>query len=183
MLMSAGPGRIAVIDTSRASSSATSPSQRRRAPLRADRRGSRCAATSSSSARRGVISKDGGIEFVDLASQQAEGFFISEEDLGGDVTDSFLLSDHLGYAVVSGSDFELARRLLVQPRARVTKTLLSGRVHPRHRGEHARGELFVADHAAGASGLRVFRRSAERRQPLSERLDTGLPPFDIVFLK
>src|SRR5262249_39223332 len=29
---------------------------------------------------------DGGIERVDLATQEAEGFFVTEEDLGGDIT-------------------------------------------------------------------------------------------------
>ena len=48
---------------------------------------------------------DGGIERVDLASETAQGFFVTEADLGGDITDFVLVSDHLGYALVAKADF------------------------------------------------------------------------------
>jgi hypothetical protein len=124
---------------------------------------------------------DGGIEFVDVESGVAEGFFITEEDLGGDITDFVLVSDRLGYAVLSKADFSNALVAFDPVERRVTKTLLSGDIFISDIEQNTRGELFAADRSFTAPGLRIFR--AADGEPLSDRLDTGLPPFDIIFLK
>jgi hypothetical protein len=124
---------------------------------------------------------DGGIELVDLANQTAEGYFISEADLGGDITDFVLVSDHLGYAVLSLADFTNALVAFDPLERRVTKTLLSGGKFIADIELDSRGELFAADRTLNASGLRIFR--AADGEALTGLLGTGLPPFDVVFLK
>lgn len=124
---------------------------------------------------------DGGIEFVDPATETAEGFFVTEEDLGGDITDFVLVSDRLGYAVLSTADFTNALVAFDPLERRVTQTLIAGGAFLSDIEINARGELFVADRTFSAAGLRIYR--AGDGTPLSGLLHTGLPPFDIVFLK
>src|SRR5262249_18580948 len=50
--------------------------------------------------------QDGGIERVDLASGQAQGYFVTEAALGGDITDFVIVSDDLGYAVISLANYD-----------------------------------------------------------------------------
>jgi hypothetical protein len=44
---------------------------------------------------------DGGIERIDLRAHRPEGYFITEDELGGDVVDFVMISDRLAYALVS----------------------------------------------------------------------------------
>jgi hypothetical protein len=123
---------------------------------------------------------DGGIERVDLTSATAQGFFVTEDELGGDVSDFVLVSDHLGYALVSKPDFTTSLEAFDPETGAVTQTLLSG-------GNLAdieiddRGQLFVADRDLSHPGIRIFLAS-DGTQLTSAPLDLGLPPFDIVFV-
>jgi len=123
---------------------------------------------------------DGGIERVDLASGTAQGFFISEAELGGDINDFVLVSEHLGYALISKSDFTTSL-VAFDPVARtVTGTLISGGNLSDIEVDD-RDELFVADRDTAKPGIRIFR--ASDGTPITNTpLDLGLPPFDIVFV-
>jgi hypothetical protein len=123
---------------------------------------------------------DGGLERVDLVSGTAQGFFITEADLGGDINDFVLVSDHLGYALVSKPDYTTTLEAFDPVERTVTQTLITG-------GNLAdielddRGELFVADRDRSTPGIRVFRGS-DGTQLTTAPLDLGLPPFSIVFV-
>jgi hypothetical protein len=52
--------------------------------------------------RYGVL--DGGLDAVDLVTLEATGFLVTEEALGGDITDVIVMAGDLGYATVSGLD-------------------------------------------------------------------------------
>jgi DNA-binding beta-propeller fold protein YncE len=123
---------------------------------------------------------DGGIERVDLLSATAEGFFVTEADLGGDITDFVLISDHLGYAILSQGDFTNALVAFDPTTRMVTQTLMSGGSLSDVEIDD-RGELFVADRNISTPGVRIFRAS-DGTEITTAPLDLGLPPFDIVFV-
>jgi hypothetical protein len=125
---------------------------------------------------------DGGLERVDLATQQAEGFFVTEADLGGDITDFVLVSDHLAYVIISRPGFTNAL-LAIDPTTRqITNTLRDVGGYTLFDIElNDRGELYLGDRTRNASGVRVFRASAG--MPLTDRpLNLILPPFELVFV-
>jgi hypothetical protein len=124
---------------------------------------------------------DGGLERVDLRTGVASGFVATETDLGGDITDFAIVSDHLAYAVVSRPGFTNALvsfdpstgRLLATHHTSSGYTLFDIELNDR-------GELYLADRSRRAPGIRVFR--ASDGAPLTTGvLDLGLPPFEIVF--
>jgi hypothetical protein len=125
---------------------------------------------------------DGGIERVDLQSQRAEGFVVTEEDLGGDITDFVLVSDHLAYAVISPPGFTNALVAFDPTTRQITNTLRQSDGFTLFDIElNDRGELYLADRALRAPGVRIFR--AADGAPLTDApLDLVLPPFEIVFL-
>src|SRR5262245_18910478 len=125
---------------------------------------------------------DGGIERVDLERQQAEGFFITEQDLGGDITDFVIMSDHLGYAIISRPSFSTALVAFDPTTRQVTATLRDVPGYTLFDVElNDRGELFLGDRTRSASGIRIFRAS-DGAELTPEPLNLILPPFEIVFI-
>lgn len=125
---------------------------------------------------------DGGIERVDLVSGRAEGFFVTEEDLGGDITDFVIVSDRLAYAVVSRPDFATALITFDPVTAAVTGTHFEASGYTLFDLElNDRGELFLADRRQQQDGIRIF-RAADGAQLTAQPLDLGLSPFEIVFI-
>jgi hypothetical protein len=125
---------------------------------------------------------DGGIERVDLTTGMAEGFFITEAALGGDLNDFVLVSDHLGYAITAGTDFSNSLVAFDPATHSVTKTLLAAGSFLSDIELNDRDELFLADRAITKPGVRIFRAS-DGSEITHAPLDLGLPPFDILFLK
>jgi len=124
---------------------------------------------------------DGGIERVDLDSQMAQGFVITEQELGGDITDFVLVSDTVGYAIVGQPGFHNALVSFDLTTRQVTGTLASANGATLFDVElNDRGELYVADRTRQHSGVRIFRVAdgAEIAGPLN----LVLPPFEVVFL-
>jgi hypothetical protein len=124
---------------------------------------------------------DGGIERVDLASGTAQGFFITEADLGGDISDFVLVSDHLGYALVSLPDFTTSMVAFDPTAGAVLRTVVAG-ASPSDIELDENGQLFMADRSVTNPGIRVFRAS-DGTELTPAPLSTGLPPFDIVFVR
>jgi len=124
---------------------------------------------------------DGGIERVDLATRTAEGFFVTEEQLGGDLNDFVLVADDLGYAVVGRSDFTNDLVAFDPSSGSVTARLLDGVEYLPDIELNDRGELFVADRTPGNSGIRIF-RARDGVELTADPLHLGLPPFEIGFL-
>jgi hypothetical protein len=126
---------------------------------------------------------DGGIERVDLATQQAEGFVITEQELGGDITDFVLISDHLAYAIV-GPPGVTNTLVAFDPTTReITHTLLTTATATLFDIElDDRGQLWVADRAARNPGVRIY-RAADGTALTTTPFDLVLPPFEIVFIR
>ncbi len=125
---------------------------------------------------------DGGIERVDLSTNTAEGFFITEAQLGGDLNDFVPVSDHLGYAIIAAPDFSNSLVAFDPTTHAVTQTVLSGSGFLSDIEGNDHGELFLADRTTTKPGIRIFRAS-DGSEITSAPLDLRLPPFDILFLK
>ena len=125
---------------------------------------------------------DGGIERIDLATQRAQGFFVTEQDLGGDVTDFAFVSDRLAYAIVNQPGFTNALVAFDPITRQITNTLRQASGYTLFDVElNDRGELYLGDRTRRAPGVRVFR--AADGAPLTDgALDLVLPPFEIVFI-
>jgi DNA-binding beta-propeller fold protein YncE len=125
---------------------------------------------------------DGGIERIDLRTHRPEGYFITEEDLGGDVVDFVLISDRLAYALVSRASFDTVLVSFDPSTAQVLDTVLAVDGFTLLDIEvNDRGELFVTDRARAQDGIRIY-RAADGAPLTSTPLDVGLAPFEVLFL-
>ncbi|HVM98237.1 MAG TPA: hypothetical protein VMT89_17715, partial [Candidatus Acidoferrales bacterium] len=124
---------------------------------------------------------DGGIERVDLSTGTAQGYIITEAEIGGDVTDFVVISDQLGYAVLSKSDFSTALVSFNPSTRSVSQPLLAGSGLTDIE-LNKRGELYLSDRNTSTPGVRIFRAS-DGMQLTTSLIDIGLPPFGIVFLE
>jgi DNA-binding beta-propeller fold protein YncE len=126
---------------------------------------------------------DGGLERVDPATLTAEGFFVTEADLGGNVTDVVLIDDHHAYAILLDA---VARSRVVRfdPTLRqVTATLAEGDefLVDIERGPDGQ-TLYLTDRTLKHPGIRRF-AIADDTEIAPSPIDTGLPPFDVVFVE
>ena len=124
---------------------------------------------------------DGGLERVDPFTLTAEGFFVGERDLGGNITDFVLVSPTKGYAIVL--DDQLSNILLAfDPSARrVTRRLLTRTQYLPDIALAPDGILWVADDGLPAPGIRLF-DPRDDRELTRGAIDVGLPPFSIGFI-
>ncbi len=131
--------------------------------------------------RFGVM--DGGIERIDLATNRGEGgFYVTEEDLGGDIVDFVLVDDHLAYAIVSRDDFSTTLVAFDPTTATIIDTLVSVDGFTLLDIElDDRGEIYLTDRDRQHDGMRIF-NARERVEITTQPLDVGLPPFEVVFL-
>lgn len=124
---------------------------------------------------------DGGLERVDPLTLVAEGFFVTEDDLGGNVTDFVLLSAEKGYAIVQD---EALRNVLVAfdpSRRTVLRRLLVREQYLPDVSLAPDGTLWVADRTLTEPGIRIFDTVTDR-QLTPRAIDVGLPPFSMGFL-
>ncbi len=125
---------------------------------------------------------DGGLERVDPFTLTAEGFFfVTESDLGGNITDFVLVSPTKAYAIVI--DDQLRNILLAfDPSARrVTRRLLTRTQYLPDIALAPDGILWVADDGLPAPGIRLF-DPRDDRELTRAAIDVGLPPFSIGFI-
>jgi hypothetical protein len=125
---------------------------------------------------------DGGIERVDLESETAEGFVISEADVGGDITDFVLTSEELGYAVIGGSDFRNSLVGFDLVGRTIIRTLISGGDFISNIELTGGSELLASDRSVTRPGLRIFRADDGVELTVAP-LDVGLAPFGILVLR
>lgn len=124
--------------------------------------------------------EDGGIERVDPATNRAEGFFVTETDLGGSVTDFVLVDARRAYAVVSGADFSNSLVHFDPSTGELVRTLASGPSFlPDIERDAARDRLYVASQDLLSPGILLFAGPGDESLTASP-IDTGLPPFNIV---
>lgn len=125
---------------------------------------------------------DGGIERIDPATGTAEGHFVTEEDLGGDINDFVIVSGSRGYAVVSDADFNNSVVRFNPSNGQMQATLTSGPAFiPDIEYDASTDQLFVASQDFSNPGIRIF--AADDSEVTSSPIDTGLPPFNINFLE
>ncbi len=119
--------------------------------------------------------QDGGVELVDPVALVSLGLAVSESALGGDVGAVAWVGDNLAYAIVSDAN---VKRFNPSTGGDVSLAVAgSGYRYTDLELDHA-GELFLADRAIGADGLRVF--DASSGVEIGGPIDMGLPPYDIV---
>lgn len=126
---------------------------------------------------------DGGVERVDPAGRTVSGFFVTEQDLGGNVTDVVVIDDHHAYAIVLDTTAR-SRVVRFDPTTRqVTATLASGDEFLVDIERGPDGEtLYLTDRTLRRPGIRRF-AIADDTEIQPSPIDTGLPPFDVVFVE
>jgi DNA-binding beta-propeller fold protein YncE len=123
---------------------------------------------------------DGGIERVDLGTNRAEGFFVTEEDLGGSITDFVIVDGGRAYAVLSAADFSNSLVRFNPTTGQVVSTLVSiPSFLPDVERDAVRDRLYLASQDLTSPGILVFEGASD--SPLTTApIDTGLPPFNLV---
>ncbi len=132
---------------------------------------------------------DGGIEAVDTITRAPVGAVITGGELGGDLTDFVMVGSSRGYGLVA--DAQSRHRLVAFDSATatapgtVTATLAESDETFSDIEVSERGELYLCDRSFTAGvigGVRVF--SVRSNEELTTApIDTGLLPFNVVFLK
>jgi hypothetical protein len=127
---------------------------------------------------------DGGLQRVDAVNQEAEPFIITEEELGGDITDFVIVSNHVGYAVISKADFTNAIVLFDPDEGTVTRTVLNADFIADIELDD-RDELYVSDRSSGSEGVRVFDADDATELTTTPLVVANPPagPTEIVFVK
>ncbi len=126
--------------------------------------------------------QDGGLETVDPATYEAEGFFVTEEALGGDVGDFALVDGTRGYAVVTLPTWANDVAVLSKGDGgwEVTGTLgMPGAYIPCLALDSA-GRLLVPDRTAENPGVRIFDADGEITTEPIRSGEGSLPPNVIL---
>jgi DNA-binding beta-propeller fold protein YncE len=124
---------------------------------------------------------DGGIERIDPFALRSEGLVITEDELGGSVTDFVLVSSTRGYAVVLDDQLTNVLVAFDLEHRTVTRRLLSRDAYLPDIALGPDGLLWLADRSLPAPGVRLF-DPADDRQITGRAIDVGLPPFAMAFL-
>lgn len=129
----------------------------------------------------GVIG-DGGLQRIDPVTLTVEdGFYVSEETLGGDITDFVLASPTRGYAIVQEkSERNTLVRFDPSGVAAPVKLLSRSGFLP-DVAIAPDGTVWVADQTLPAPGIHVFDPVTDE-QLTAGVIDVGLPPFSMGFV-
>lgn len=125
---------------------------------------------------------DGGLERLDPATLTAEGFFVTEQDLGGNVSDVVIIDDHHAYAILLDAAarskvvrFDPTTRRVVKTLAAADEFLVDIELGPDGQ------TLYLTDRTLKRPGVRRF-TIADDTELAPSPIDTGLAPFDVVFV-
>ena len=124
---------------------------------------------------------DGGVEYVNPVTLQAEGFLVTENALGGDLNAVKLWTDCTGYAIVNDASF---RTKLVRFNACTGQSLgtclqSAGFDLSDIEIDYARGQVLVADRDFITPGVRVL-QAGTCTQLTASPINFGLPPYDLA---
>ncbi len=129
---------------------------------------------------------DGGIEYLDPHDLTLSGFVITEQEIGGDLSDVVIVSETKGYAVIGVPVDSGAATHLVSFNPSTGKKLddlivrddwTIGFMELTPDG----GQLWVCDREPELPGLRIF-DTGNDTEITGVPLDVGLPPFMICFV-
>lgn len=124
---------------------------------------------------------DGGAEFVDPVGLRAEGFFVTEPELGGSLTGLRLWTDCTGYAIVNDASYrtKLVRFDRCTGQDLGTCWQSAGYDLSDVEVDWERAQVLVADRDLVAPGVRIFRAGSCQQITLSP-IGFGLPPSDLA---
>lgn len=124
---------------------------------------------------------DGGAEFVDPVDLRAEGFFITEQALGGSLTGIRLWADCTGYAIANDASYrtKLVRFDRCTGQALGTCWQSAGYDLSDVEIDWERAQVLVADRDLMVPGVRIFAAGA-CQQITSNPIGFGLPPSDLA---
>ncbi len=122
---------------------------------------------------------DGGVEVINPFTLISEGLLVDESTLGGDVLDAVIVSETLGYAIISELDFDTCVKSFNPTTGLLVQNPVACAVGFQYSDlELTEGKLFVTDRTPSAPGVLVF--DALTGSSLAGPISTGLPPFDMV---
>ncbi len=129
---------------------------------------------------------DGGIEYLDPHDLTLSGFVITEQEIGGDLSDVVIVSETKGYAVIGVPVDSGAATHLVSFNPSTGKKLKDLIVRDEWTIGFMElspdgGQLWVCDREPELPGLRIF-DTGNDMEITGEPLDVGLPPFMICFV-
>ncbi|MCH7549536.1 MAG: T9SS type A sorting domain-containing protein [Candidatus Krumholzibacteriota bacterium] len=125
---------------------------------------------------------DAGVEMVDPLTLQSMGVIFTETEAGGDILDVEIVSDKIGYAIISTPAF-VTDLISFNPQTGVkTATLYAPGDYVLQDIDRSPfgGELFLTDRTVTNPGVRCY-NSLTGVQITAAPISTGLPPFDITF--
>jgi hypothetical protein len=126
---------------------------------------------------------DGGVEFINPTTLQAEGFFITEATLGGDLNAARLWTDCSGWAIINDAAFE--------PSWCASTAVTGQSLGACHQSsgfdlcdleiDYARSQVLVSDRDLVLPGVRIF-KAGSCAQSTVQPVDFGLPPCDLAVI-
>jgi hypothetical protein len=126
---------------------------------------------------------DGGLQWVDPVTLAADpaGFFATEDQLGGNVTDFVVLSPTQAYAIVQRRDLRNALVAFDPSSPAAGRTLHAQEGFMPDIALAPDGMLWIADQSRPGYGLRILDPATDTFVT-ARPIDVGLPPFSIGFL-
>jgi hypothetical protein len=124
---------------------------------------------------------DGGVEFVDPVTLTAEGFFVTEAELGGDLNAVKLWVDCNGYAIVNDATFRTKLVRFDRCTGTVLGTCWQSAGYDLYDLEidHRRAHVLVSDRDLVTPGVRIF-AAGSCTQITTSPIGFGLPPGEIA---
>jgi hypothetical protein len=125
---------------------------------------------------------DGGIQWVDPETMTADpaGFFVTEDQLGGNITDFVVLSSTKAYAIVQRQDLRNALVVFDPTNPAAARTLFTREAFLPDIALAPDGMLWLADQSRPGYGIRIIDPAIDDFIT-AKPIDVGLPPFSIGF--
>jgi FlgD Ig-like domain len=126
---------------------------------------------------------DGGVEFIDPVTLHAEGLFVTESALGGDLNAVRLWTDCTGYAIVNDASFrtKLVRFDRCGGTALGTSWQSAGFDLCDVEIDFERAHVLITDRDLVTPGVRIF-AAGSGNQITTSPIDFGLPPCELVLV-
>ena len=125
---------------------------------------------------------DGGIQWVDPETMTADpaGFFVTEDQLGGNITDFVVLSSTKAYAIVQRQDLRNALVVFDPTSPATARALFTREAFLPDLALAPDGMLWLADQSRPGYGIRIIDPAIDDFVT-AKPIDVGLPPFSIGF--
>ena len=117
---------------------------------------------------------------VATANSRPAGFFVTEEQLGGNITDFVVLSPTKAYAIVQRKDLRNALVVFDPTNPAAVRTLFTREAFLPDIALAPDGMLWLADQSRPGYGIRIVDPAIDDFIT-AKPIDVGLPPFSIGF--